>query len=97
MKTHIKAFQVMSKRSLSDNSDGSDQDDSHSVSDDQEIAAKKRRLVAFETVRLLSVTGVVSPLTFYFQLCCTHYASEKKPRTRYLCSTSTSVISERHR
>lgn len=48
----------MSKRSLSDNSDGSDQDDSHSVSDDQEIAAKKRRLVAFETVRLLSVTGV---------------------------------------
>ncbi|VDM60593.1 unnamed protein product [Angiostrongylus costaricensis] len=48
----------MSKRSLSDNSDGSDQDDSHSNVDDREIAAKKRRLVAFETVRLLSVTGV---------------------------------------
>ncbi|KIH56569.1 hypothetical protein ANCDUO_13252 [Ancylostoma duodenale] len=48
----------MSKRSLSDNSDGSDQDDSQSTVDDQEIAAKKRRLVAFETVRLLSVTGV---------------------------------------
>ncbi|KJH52486.1 hypothetical protein DICVIV_01332 [Dictyocaulus viviparus] len=48
----------MSKRSLSDNSDGSDQDDSHSTVDDQEVAAKKRRLVAFETVRLLSVTGV---------------------------------------
>ncbi|EYB91233.1 hypothetical protein Y032_0208g2065 [Ancylostoma ceylanicum] len=50
--------EVMSKRSLSDNSDGSDQDDSQSTVDDQEIAAKKRRLVAFETVRLLSVTGV---------------------------------------
>ncbi|WKY00004.1 hypothetical protein Q1695_014686 [Nippostrongylus brasiliensis] len=48
----------MSKRSLSDNSDGSDVDDTLSVADDQEITAKKRRLVAFETVRLLSVTGV---------------------------------------
>ncbi|PIO74630.1 hypothetical protein TELCIR_03355 [Teladorsagia circumcincta] len=56
--SRLAARVVMSKRSLSDNSDGSDQDDSHSVSDDQEIAAKKRRLVAFETVRLLSVSGV---------------------------------------